>query len=160
MPSNYATPGIAHLAVAGGLPGKVIFSASDEVKLVAFGGGLALRPTLNRDFNLRDTLPAARHVPAAKSPVVGAAREGRTESVRGGRGRRVRRTQCPVGANPQQRQIVQLASDGPTNRQISDRLFLSPRTVSTHLYKSYPKLGVARRNQLRDVIARADRAPD
>jgi DNA-binding CsgD family transcriptional regulator len=54
---------------------------------------------------------------------------------------------------PQQRQIVRLASDGLTNRQIGDRLFLSPRTVSSHLYRSYPKLGVASRHQLRDVIA-------
>ncbi|HEV3290540.1 MAG TPA: AAA family ATPase, partial [Streptosporangiaceae bacterium] len=44
---------------------------------------------------------------------------------------------------PQQRQIVRLASDGLTNREIGDRLFLSPRTVSSHLYRSYPKLGVA-----------------
>ena len=56
---------------------------------------------------------------------------------------------------PQQRQIVRLASDGLTNRQIGDRLFLSPRTVSSHLYRSYPKLGVAGRHQLRDVITRA-----
>ena len=54
---------------------------------------------------------------------------------------------------PQQRQIVRLASDGLTNREIGDRLFLSPRTVSSHLYRSYPKLGVASRHQLRDVIA-------
>ena len=44
---------------------------------------------------------------------------------------------------PQQRQIVRLASDGLTNREIGDRLFLSPRTVSSHLYRSFPKLGVA-----------------
>src|SRR5580704_2222806 len=56
---------------------------------------------------------------------------------------------------PQQRQIVRLASDGLTNREIGDRLFLSPRTVSSHLYRSYPKLGVASRHQLRDVIAHA-----
>jgi DNA-binding CsgD family transcriptional regulator len=56
---------------------------------------------------------------------------------------------------PQQRQIVRLASTGLTNRQIGDRLFLSPRTVSSHLYRSYPKLGIAGRRQLRDVIARA-----
>jgi DNA-binding CsgD family transcriptional regulator len=54
---------------------------------------------------------------------------------------------------PQQRQIVRLASDGLTDREIGDRLFLSPRTVSSHLYRSYPKLGVAGRHQLRDVIA-------
>jgi DNA-binding CsgD family transcriptional regulator len=56
---------------------------------------------------------------------------------------------------PQQRQIIRLASDGLTNREIGDRLFLSPRTVSSHLYRSYPKLGVAGRHQLRDVITRA-----
>jgi DNA-binding CsgD family transcriptional regulator/tetratricopeptide (TPR) repeat protein len=59
------------------------------------------------------------------------------------------------GLTPQQRQIVRLASDGLTNREIGDRLFLSPRTVSSHLYRSFPKLGVADRHQLRDVIARA-----
>jgi DNA-binding CsgD family transcriptional regulator len=55
---------------------------------------------------------------------------------------------------PQQSQIVRLASDGLTNRQIGERLYLSPRTVSTHLYNAYPKLGVAGRHQLRDAIAR------
>ena len=59
---------------------------------------------------------------------------------------------------PQQRQIVRLASDGLTDREIGDRLFLSPRTVSSHLYRSYPKLGVPGRHQLRDLIARASHA--
>jgi DNA-binding CsgD family transcriptional regulator len=59
---------------------------------------------------------------------------------------------------PQQRQIVRLASAGLTDREIGDRLFLSPRTVSSHLYRSYPKLGVASRHQLRDVVARAGAA--
>ena len=54
---------------------------------------------------------------------------------------------------PQQRQIVRLASAGLTDREIGDRLFLSPRTVGSHLYRSYPKLGVSSRHQLRDVIA-------
>ena len=60
---------------------------------------------------------------------------------------------------PQQRQIVRLASDGLTNREIADRLFLSPHTVSSHLYRSFPKLGVADRYQLRDVITRTSRGP-
>ena len=60
---------------------------------------------------------------------------------------------------PQQRQIIYLASDGLTNREIADRLYLSPRTVGSHLYRSYPKLGVAGRHQLRDVITRAGARP-
>jgi DNA-binding CsgD family transcriptional regulator len=66
----------------------------------------------------------------------------------------------PLGElTPQQRQIVRLASDGLTNREIGDRLFLSPRTVSSHLYRSYPKLGVADRHQLRDVLTGGPAAP-
>jgi DNA-binding CsgD family transcriptional regulator len=60
-----------------------------------------------------------------------------------------------VGADRPAASDRRLASDGLTNREIGDRLFLSPRTVSSHLYRAYPKLGVAGRNQLRDVIARA-----
>lgn len=46
---------------------------------------------------------------------------------------------------PQEQQIAQLAATGMTNRQIGERLFLSPRTVSAHLYRIFPKLGVASR---------------
>jgi DNA-binding CsgD family transcriptional regulator len=60
---------------------------------------------------------------------------------------------------PQQRQIVSLASRGLTNREIGDRLFLSPHTVSSHLYRSFPKLGITARHQLRDVVAQADITP-
>ncbi|GAB1339472.1 hypothetical protein ACE1SV_60620 [Streptomyces sp. E-15] len=52
----------------------------------------------------------------------------------------------------QQRQIVQLAADGLSNREIGEQLFLSPRTVGSHLYQVYPKLGVSRRHQLRDLL--------
>ena len=52
----------------------------------------------------------------------------------------------------QEAQIARMARDGLSNPEIGTRLFLSPRTVSSHLYRSYPKLGVASRHQLRDVI--------
>ncbi|NMO88297.1 AAA family ATPase [Actinomycetospora sp. TBRC 11914] len=51
----------------------------------------------------------------------------------------------------QQREIVLLASQGLTNSEIAERLFLSPRTVASHLYRSYPRLGVAGRHQLRNL---------
>ncbi|MET9176487.1 AAA family ATPase [Streptomyces misionensis] len=54
--------------------------------------------------------------------------------------------------SPQQQQIIRLAADGLTNREIGEKLFLSPRTVSSHLYRSYPKLGITARSQLRDLI--------
>jgi DNA-binding CsgD family transcriptional regulator len=55
----------------------------------------------------------------------------------------------------QQREIIILAGRGLTNSEIADRLFLSPRTVASHLYRSYPKLGIAGRHQLRDLLDQA-----
>jgi len=52
----------------------------------------------------------------------------------------------------QQREIVILAGRGLTNTEIADRLFLSPRTVASHLYRSYPKLGIAGRHQIHDLL--------
>jgi DNA-binding CsgD family transcriptional regulator len=54
---------------------------------------------------------------------------------------------------PQQRQIARLAAAGLTNKQIGERLFLSPRTVATHLHQLFPKLGVTTRAALRDALA-------
>ncbi|WP_150254236.1 helix-turn-helix transcriptional regulator [Nocardiopsis deserti] len=54
--------------------------------------------------------------------------------------------------SPQQQQIIRLAARGLTNREISEKLFLSPRTVGSHLYRSFPKLGVTARSQLRDLV--------
>jgi DNA-binding CsgD family transcriptional regulator len=57
---------------------------------------------------------------------------------------------------PQQRQIIRLAAEGLSNREIGQRLFLSPRTVASHLYRSFPKLGVAGRNQLHGLLVRSE----
>jgi len=54
---------------------------------------------------------------------------------------------------PQQREIALLAAAGHTNKEIAARLFLSPRTVSTHLYQVFPKLGITSRAALRDALA-------
>lgn len=64
----------------------------------------------------------------------------------------------PGGAlTAQQWEIARLAATGLTNKQIGERLLLSPRTVSTHLYQLFPKLGVTSRAALHDALAQLDR---
>ena len=52
----------------------------------------------------------------------------------------------------QELQVARLAAGGLSNRDIADHLFLSPRTVASHLYRVYPKLGVRSRAQLTSVL--------
>lgn len=52
----------------------------------------------------------------------------------------------------QEESIAKLAARGLTNKQIGARLNLSARTISGHLYKIFPKLGVASRTGLRDAL--------
>jgi DNA-binding CsgD family transcriptional regulator len=52
----------------------------------------------------------------------------------------------------QELQIAQLAADGLTNREIGERLYISHRTVGTHLYQLFPKVGVTSRTELRAVL--------
>jgi len=44
--------------------------------------------------------------------------------------------------------IVALAVSGLTDRQIAEKLMVSVRTVEGHLYRSYAKLGIRRREDL------------
>jgi DNA-binding CsgD family transcriptional regulator len=58
----------------------------------------------------------------------------------------------PLSLTPQQREIAMLAAAGLTNKQIGERVFLSHRTVATHLYQLFPKLGISCRAGLRDAL--------
>jgi DNA-binding CsgD family transcriptional regulator/tetratricopeptide (TPR) repeat protein len=71
-------------------------------------------------------------VPASSSPRDGAGRSGEL--------------------TPQQREVVDLAATGLSNKDIAAKLYLSPRTVSAHLYRAFPKLGVTSRSALRDAL--------
>lgn len=106
-----------------------------------------------------------RHRPAESRPLLAAARdvfaatgmtawEQRAEAELAAAGP-PRRPGVPAdGLTPQQREVVRLAAQGLTNKQIADRLALSARTVGTHLSRAYPILGVARRSQLPAVLDR------
>jgi DNA-binding NarL/FixJ family response regulator len=72
-----------------------------------------------------------------------------------GRGERSRRRvpEARDELTAQELQIAQLAAEGLSNREIGQQLFLSHRTVSTHLYRLFPKLGITSRGELSAVLA-------
>ena len=72
-------------------------------------------------------------------------------------GVRPRRTER-VGADsltPSERRVAELAAAGGTNREIAQTLFVTEKTVETHLGRSFRKLNISSRRQLPDVLAAA-----
>ncbi|NEP83630.1 MAG: response regulator transcription factor [Okeania sp. SIO3C4] len=54
----------------------------------------------------------------------------------------------PLPLTPAEERVFWEVAQGLTNKQISDRLFISPRTVQTHLSKIMRKLSLENRSQL------------
>ncbi len=71
-----------------------------------------------------------------------------------GRGERKRPTSGWASLTPAEHDVVRLVSEGLGNKDIATRLFVSPRTVQTHLTHVYTKLGLASRVQLVQEAAR------
>ena len=53
----------------------------------------------------------------------------------------------------QELQIAQLAAQGLSNREVGQRLYVSHRTVGTHLYRVFPKLGITGRGELGSALS-------
>ncbi|MEV4087892.1 LuxR C-terminal-related transcriptional regulator, partial [Nonomuraea fuscirosea] len=60
---------------------------------------------------------------------------------------------------PHELSIAQLAAEGLTNREIGQRLYLSHRTVGTHLHRIFPKLGVSSRADLGRILQNLEETP-
>jgi len=75
-------------------------------------------------------------------------------SSAGGRPRRARST-GPASLTEAQQQVAFLAASGLTNREIAERLFVTIKTVETHLVAVYRKLRVSGREELRERLAGA-----
>ncbi|MFJ4670472.1 AAA family ATPase [Kitasatospora purpeofusca] len=61
---------------------------------------------------------------------------------------------APLPLTWQERRVAELAAGGLTNKEIGEQMRLSPRTVSAHLYRAFPKLGITTRAALRDALTR------
>jgi DNA-binding CsgD family transcriptional regulator len=105
----------------------------------------------------KDKTEARKHLTAARDTFqrLGArAREVRAANELRATGITIGRSEArgPESLTPQQLEIARLAAAGLTNKEIADRLFLSPRTVGTHLYQLFPKLGITSRAALSDAL--------
>lgn len=58
----------------------------------------------------------------------------------------------PPHLTAREHEVAVLAADGLTSREIAERLVVSPRTVESHLYRAFAKLGIADRSELSAVL--------
>ena len=75
----------------------------------------------------------------------------------GARPRRVARSGAD-SLTPSERRVCQLATDGLSNRDIAQALFVTQRTVEGHLTQSYMKLDITSRDELATALGGADAA--
>jgi DNA-binding CsgD family transcriptional regulator len=102
---------------------------------------------------LRDTLGDS-DFDSAWAEGAGLSTEEAIAYARRGRGQRKRPTSGWGSLTPSERDVVQLVSEGLANNDIATRLFISPRTVQTHLTHVYTKLGLTSRVQLAQEASR------
>jgi DNA-binding CsgD family transcriptional regulator len=117
--------------------------------------------------DLGATSRAAGHRTAAREPLL----EGLALAARCGAKKLERRARAELAAigvrprtsehagedslTPSERRVVEIAAAGSTNREIAQALFVTEKTVETHLGRAFRKLDVSSRRQLSDVLARA-----
>ncbi len=150
------------LAVAARSRGLLAAATGDfETSFEAFDRALAEHARTQMPFEHARTLLAlgaaqrrARRLAAARASLQQAlgifeevgtpvwAEKARAELGRIGGRRRVE------GLSPAERRVADLVAEGRTNREVAATLFLSERTVATHLSHIYAKLGVRSRTEL------------
>lgn len=124
--------------------------------LVRVHGLLELGAVLRRHRQRRDAQPFLRQALdlADRHGATVLADRARTElQACGARPRRTALTGTEA-LTASERRIAELAVEGLTNRDIAQRLYVSPRTVATHLTHVYQKLGIDGRDQLPTSIRR------
>ena len=108
------------------------------------GRRVAAREQLGRGYELATRCTATRLAEHAWQELLAAGARPRRKELKG-----------VASLTPSERRIVELAADGRTNREIAQALFVTTKTVETHLGHAYTKLGVGSRTDLADALAAA-----
>jgi DNA-binding CsgD family transcriptional regulator len=106
------------------------------------------RPLLEQALALYERLDAGRDLARAEAVLRGAGLR------RGRRGPRGRPASGWASLTPAEQAVADLVADGLTNPQIGARLYISRRTVQTHLVHVFAKLDIASRAQLAAQVTR------
>ncbi|WP_285568014.1 LuxR family transcriptional regulator [Streptomyces sp. RTGN2] len=155
----------AQLALHGGAPARAATLLAEAAAECARAGAVF--------WEARSLLLAAPAMTAAGLEARGAAmwEQGRRLAAGGGAGLLLglaEMTQPPVPVAPpstvppwlasltvREREVAELVAEGLTNQAIATRLYLSPRTVETHLSRVFRKTNVATRAGLAALMARS-----
>jgi DNA-binding CsgD family transcriptional regulator len=110
--------------------------------LLAAGHRVAARDPLREALDLAHRCGAAGLERTMRDDLVAAGSRPRRPSLSG------------VDAlTPRERRIATMAADGMSNREIAEALFITTKTVETHLRHAYAKLNVENRSQLAETLA-------
>jgi DNA-binding CsgD family transcriptional regulator len=117
--------------------------------LAAFGGALR---RAGRSREAREPLRAALD-DALRCGATRLAAQVQDELVSAGAQPRSLRTSGVTALTATERRMVETVAEGRTNREAAQALFVSEKTVETHLRHAYAKLGISSRAQLRAALA-------
>jgi DNA-binding CsgD family transcriptional regulator len=133
----------------GSRPLELALTCEDAAAAVAREGNAARAgQLLDQAITIYDRLDAARDLARAEAAL-------RQMGIR--RGRRVTHRRAQSGwpsLTPSERAVVDLVAEGLSNPQIGQRLYVSRRTVQTHLGHVFAKLHITSRAQLAAEAAR------
>jgi DNA-binding CsgD family transcriptional regulator len=116
--------------------GEVVVASANPLRDISGALGELQRVLGGIAEGLRDPEPPADVLVASEVAVLPA----RTES-----GSPAQPARLPEGLSGREVEVLQLVAEGLTNAQVAGRLFLSPKTVSSHLVTIFGKLGVTSR---------------
>jgi DNA-binding CsgD family transcriptional regulator len=114
-------------------------------------GALAGRGRLTVGARTAPRLQAVMMGEPARTPATSADGHGLAERVLAGKDEP---TTPAFGLSPRESEVLGVLTEGRTNREIAERLFISERTVAVHVGKILAKLGVAGRVEAATVALR------